>query len=76
MIFFEHERNRAVRAGKWKLVAQGAEGPWELYDLEKDRTEMHNLSDSYPEKATELAGAWEAWAVRARVKPFPETIKK
>jgi arylsulfatase A-like enzyme len=75
MLFFEHERSRAVRADKWKLVAQGADGPWELYDLEADRTEMSNLVDNYPDKARELADAWEAWAIRARVKPYPESIK-
>ena len=44
-IFWEHESNRAVRDGKWKLVAK-ARQPWELYDMEKDRTEMHNLADA------------------------------
>ena len=29
-IFWEHEGNRALRDGKWKLVAKGANGPWEL----------------------------------------------
>ena len=37
-IFLEHEGNRAVRAGKWKLVLKHL-GPWELYDMEADRTE-------------------------------------
>jgi len=71
MLFFEHLRNRAVRDNQWKLVAKGLEGPWELYDLKADRTEMNNLIDKNPEKAKELIAAWEAWAIRARVKPFP-----
>ncbi|MCK5557677.1 MAG: arylsulfatase, partial [Candidatus Hydrogenedentes bacterium] len=41
-IYFEHEGNRAVRMGKWKLVAMHGE-PWRLYDMELDRTEMHDL---------------------------------
>ena len=28
-IFWEHEGNRAVRAGDWKLVAKGPAGTWE-----------------------------------------------
>ena len=76
MLFFEHLRNRAVRAGDWKLVATGLNGPWELYNLKEDRTEMHNLIDTYPEKAKELSKAWEEWAWRTYVKPFPESIKK
>ncbi|MCM8527153.1 MAG: arylsulfatase [Lentisphaeraceae bacterium] len=73
-IFFEHEKNRAIRDGKWKLVAKGLQGKWELYDMEKDRTEMHDLSAKMPQKAKELEDAWEAWAKRAFVKPFP--VKK
>jgi len=76
MIFFEHLRNRAVRAGKWKLVAKGLEGPWELYDMENDRTEMNNLVKEERDIAMELIEAWEKWAVRANVKPFPESRKK
>ena len=76
MLFFEHLRNRAVRAGDWKLVAKKLEGPWELYNMKEDRTEMNNLIDQYPDKARELIDAWEEWALRAYVKPFPESIKK
>lgn len=70
-IFFEHEGNRAVRDGKWKLVAQGPNGPWELYDIDADRTEMHDLAAKYPERATAMARQFEAWAVEAFVKPWP-----
>jgi len=43
-IFWEHEGNRAVRVGDWKLVANGPGGPWELYDLKTDRIESNNLA--------------------------------
>jgi hypothetical protein len=42
-------------------------GPWELYDMESDRTERHNLVDKEPEVAKRLAADWEAWAKRADV---------
>ncbi len=42
---------------------------WELYDIEKDRTETVNLAASHPEKAKELADQWNAWAKRAMVYP-------
>ena len=48
-IFFEHEGNRAVREGKWKLVAKTAKGKWELYDMDADRSEVNDLAASDPE---------------------------
>jgi arylsulfatase len=69
-IFWEHEGNRAIRDGKWKLVARHNQ-EWELYDMEADRTEMHNLAARMPERVKELSGKWDAWAKRAGVQPWP-----
>ncbi len=63
ILFWEHIGNRGVRQGKWKLVAEKA-GGWELYDLEADRTELHNLADEFPEKAKELNQRYDDWAKR------------
>ncbi|HQR34384.1 MAG TPA: arylsulfatase, partial [Blastocatellia bacterium] len=63
-IFWEHEGNRAIRDGKWKLVAKENK-PWELYDIETDRTEMNDLAAKQPERVKELAAKWDAWAARA-----------
>ena len=70
-IFWEHEGNRAIRDGKWKLVARGADGPWELYDLDADRTELNDLAQQFPDRARSLAKQWEAWAIAAKAKPWP-----
>ena len=70
-IFWEHEGNRAMRDGKWKLVAKGAKGAWELYDIEADRTELNNLAETHSEKLQEMAQAWEDWALQAHAKPWP-----
>ena len=70
-IFWEHFGNAAVRVGDWKLVRVGREGAWELYNLKTDRTELHDLAAQEPARAKELAAKWEAWAVRAHVKPYP-----
>ncbi len=72
-IFWEHEGNRAVRKDKWKLVAKGPAGKWELYDMEADRTETQDLASSQPAKVEELVAKWEAWAHRAQVLPWAWT---
>ncbi|NIP94471.1 MAG: hypothetical protein GWO24_13910 [Akkermansiaceae bacterium] len=69
-IYFEHEGNRAVRDGKWKLVAKGVGGKWELYDMEKDRTEMHDLTGEHPEVVSKMATQYEQWANERGVVPF------
>lgn len=68
-LFFEHEHNRAVLWGRWKLVTLGKDGPWELYDLQSDKTEMNDLAPVHPERVKEMSEMWEAWAVRAKVLP-------
>jgi len=76
-LYFEHHLNSAIRDGDWKLVCKGQLGreakmhAWELYDMSKDRSELNNLADKHPEKVKELAAKWEAWAKRAKVKPWP-----
>jgi arylsulfatase A-like enzyme len=69
-LYWEHEGNRAVRKGKWKLVSKHP-GGWELYDLKADRTELNNLAQKYPQKVKELKALYESWAVRCGVQPWP-----
>lgn len=73
-LFWEHEGNRAVRAGDWKLVAKHNRS-WELYDLSKDRVEATDLAGQYPDKVKSLADKWESWAKRCNVLPFPDGKK-
>ena len=75
-IYWEHEGNRAIRIGKWKLVAKGSNGAWQLYDLKEDRSELNDLSEKHPQRAKEMADQWEAWAIEAKAKPWPWNRKK
>jgi arylsulfatase len=67
-LFFEHEGNRAIIDGSWKLVSM-AKGKWQLYDLSSDRTELKNLAAEQPERVETLAALWQEWARRANVTP-------
>ena len=57
--------------GKWKLVAL-KEQPWELYDMEADRTEMNDLAAQYPDKVRQMATLYKAWARRVGSAPGPK----
>lgn len=76
-IFAEHEGNRMVRLGDWKLVATHYTGQdWELYNIKNDRTEQYNLADKYPQKVKELEKLYFKWAQRVNVEPFPQMWNK
>lgn len=85
-LFWEHEMNRAVRMGAWKLVSVGGLvdkvdrkwqhyqiHPWELYNMDKDRTELHDLSKQNPEVVLKMAAMWDQWAHQVGVFPAPWT---
>ncbi len=69
-LFWEHEGNRAVRDHDWKIVAKGIKGPWELYNIAKDRTEMHNLAQKHPHRLKTMIAQYETWAKERGVVPF------
>ncbi|VTR99976.1 arylsulfatase [Tuwongella immobilis] len=69
-LFWEHEGNRAIRSGNWKLVAKGPGAAWELYRIDQDRIESKNLAASEPSRVQELSRKWENWAKSAQVLPW------
>ena len=69
-IAVEHEGNRGIRIGDWKLVAEWNQ-PWELYNIPTDRTELHNLADSEPARANAMQTAYTEWSQRASALPWP-----
>ena len=68
-IVWEHEGSRAVRQGQWKLVS-AIGGGWELYDMERDRTELDDLYVRNRSKAQELEKLYDEWAERCGVLPW------
>ena len=74
---WEHEGNRAIRKGKWKLVTLGsAFDNWELYDLDADRTESHDLAKDHSEIVQDLAAEYDRWANRCGVVPWSKIAPK
>ncbi len=67
-MFWEHEGNAAVRIGKWKLVRKYPD-PWELYDLEQDRTELNDVAAQHADRVKDMLAQYEAWANRCGVIP-------
>ncbi|MEO5999383.1 MAG: arylsulfatase [Chitinophagaceae bacterium] len=54
----------ALRKGKWKITKiepPFGKGVFELFDLEKDPTESHNLSDLHPGKYLEMLDHWKSY---------------
>ena len=69
-IFWEHEGNKAIRSGRWKGVLKHG-GPWELYDMEADRTELRDLAAERTAVRDLLVNLWTEWAATSFVDPWP-----
>ena len=73
-IAWEHEGNRAVRMGDWKLVSEIADprdpesrAVWELYNISDDRTELNDLIDGDRDRANAMIKIYNEWAERCEV---------
>jgi arylsulfatase A-like enzyme len=81
VLCWEHEGNRAVRKGNWKLVSRfenqsKTELPWELYNLKNDRSETTDLASDNKTKAEELKAIYFEWAKRVNVLPYGQILEK
>jgi arylsulfatase len=47
------------------------DGQWELYNLENDRTELHDVIGGEADRAARLRGMYDQWAKRCGVLPRP-----
>jgi arylsulfatase len=59
-------RAKAIRSGDLKAVTR-ADGPWELYDLAKDRTELHDLAQERPEVLAGMTARWQEWSKQVEI---------
>lgn len=68
-LYFEYRGWRAIRDGEWKLVRLN-DTPWQLYNLESDRTETTDLAAQHPERVEQMAQAWDSWYLDCRGKAW------
>ena len=61
LLYFHFSDNRAIRQDNWKLVTHKA-SQWELFDIEKDGTELNDLADQHPDKVKTLSALWHETA--------------
>jgi arylsulfatase A-like enzyme len=64
-LFFQHNKGRALRHNGWKLVSRSDAGTksrahpqWELYNLNNDPQELHNLAAKNSEQVKNLSKLW------------------
>jgi arylsulfatase A-like enzyme len=76
--YFENMGHRAIWADGWKLVTRHQPGTsydddrWELYHVDVDRSECHDLAAEQPEKVDELVARWWVEAERHGVLPLDD----
>lgn len=68
-IVWEHEGNRALRNGPWKIVSEYP-GDWELYNIDEDRTELNNLAAGDRARVEKMSSEYDQWAERCGVLPW------
>jgi len=74
-LFWEHEGNAAIRIGEFKLVRKFNQ-PWELYDMERDRTELNNLIGGNDPLTHRLTREYDAWSHSAGVMDWNVALPK
>jgi arylsulfatase len=70
-IFWELQGRYAMRDGPWKLLGR-EDHPWELYDISRDRCELHDLAAAQPQRVRTMAAAHAAWAQRCGVQSWKQ----
>ena len=69
VLVWKQKQRRAVRQDNWKLIRRGSRGDsnhWKRYDLEADRSELHDLGQEQPERLKQMVSASHEWAEQMR----------
>ena len=57
---------QAIRDGNYKLVRNGKDNPWQLYDLSNDLSERNDLAAKKPKVVAKLERKFDAWMAEVR----------
>ena len=60
-LFWEWKEGQAIRDGDWKLVKNGLESEWDLFNISDDPTETDNLASGFPDKVEEMDKLFLQW---------------
>ena len=52
--------------GTMEALVSRYPGPWELYDMKADRTELHDLASQQPDRVKDMSALYDQWAQRWR----------
>jgi arylsulfatase len=74
-LFWEHEGNCAIRSDEWKLVKECFKD-WELYEMNTDRTELHDLSHRNQPVVKGLEHQFNEWAEQVGVVEWSRLVEK
>jgi arylsulfatase len=70
LLYWEHEKNLALREGDWKAVFERDQGEWELYDLYNDPFEQNDLSSEHRDMLIRLVNLFHEMAAEDQVFPL------
>ena len=68
-LYWEHEENCSVRYGNYKALHRYDVGKWELYNLDNDASELHDISANHSDIVKQLSSKWYHWAETHHVVP-------
>ena len=60
-LYWEWWKGRAMRKDQWKIVKQGLDNPWDLYNLGNDPTETENLAETHPDIVNSMDSIYQSW---------------
>ena len=69
-LYWEYSGKQAVRRGEWKAYRKSVDSPLELYNLEDDIAEQHDLAGQRPDVVNEMADIMMAARVESELFPL------